>query len=129
MPSGMSITNRRARSAAESWHAGSGAEATRPIRAAANWSVCRYRGAFLLAAFGVQREGGPSSPFYDSSYRHPAMTLPDRFPVDHRKAILAGDSLGASTIRLARPSFQKPAIERARALPDPEAVEALGRRL
>src|SRR2546428_6762387 len=125
----MGITNRRARSAAESWHAGSGAEATRPIRAAANWSVCRYRGAFLLAAFGVQREGGPSSPFYDSSYRHPAMTLADRLAGDQRKAMLAGDSLRVSTIRLARASIHNAAIERGRDLTDAEVVEALGREM
>src|SRR5438552_15971990 len=79
------------------------------------------------AECSVLREGGQASPFYDSSNREHLMTLADRLAADMRKALLAGDSLRVSTIRLARASIQNAAIERGRDLTDEEIIEILGR--
>jgi len=57
------------------------------------------------------------------------MTLAERLASDQRKAMLAGDSLRVSTIRLARASIQNVAIERGRDLTDAEVVEVLGREM
>src|SRR3989442_15693430 len=57
------------------------------------------------------------------------MTLAERLASDQRKAMLAGDSLRVSTIRLARASIQNAAIERGRDLTDAEVVEVLGREM
>src|SRR5207249_4258089 len=70
-----------------------------------------------------------ASPFYDSSNREHLMTLADRLAADMRKALLAGDSLRVSTIRLARASIQNAAIERGRDLTDEEIIEILGREM
>src|SRR5206468_11910975 len=77
----------------------------------------------------VLREGGQASPFYDSSNREHLMTLADRLAADMRKALLSGDSLRVSTIRLARASTQNAAIERGRDLTDEEIIEILSREL
>src|SRR5438034_4863642 len=81
------------------------------------------------AECSVLREGGQASPFYDSSNREHLMTLADRLAADMRKALLAGDSLRVSTIRLARASIQNAAIERGRDLTDEEIIEILGREM
>src|SRR2546428_7127814 len=57
------------------------------------------------------------------------MTLADRLAADMRTALLAGDSLRVSTIRLARASIQNAAIERGRDLTDEEIIEILGREM
>src|SRR2546428_11126891 len=57
------------------------------------------------------------------------MILAERLASDQRKAMLAGDSLRVSTIRLARASIQNAAIERGRDLTDAEVVEVLGREM
>src|SRR2546428_11966152 len=57
------------------------------------------------------------------------MILAERLASDQRKAMLAGDSLRVSTIRLARASIQNVAIERGRDLTDAEVVEVLGREM
>ena len=57
------------------------------------------------------------------------MTLADRLAADMRKALLAGDSLRVSTIRLARASIQNAAIERGRDLTDEEIIEILSREM
>src|SRR3989454_3355240 len=81
------------------------------------------------AECGVLGEGGQASPFYDSSDREHLMTLADRLAADMRKALLAGDSLRVSTIRLARASIQNAAIERGRDLTDEEIIEILSREM
>src|SRR2546428_12144290 len=57
------------------------------------------------------------------------MTLADRLAADMRTALLAGDSLRVSTIRLARASIQNAAIERGRDLTDEEIIEILSREM
>src|SRR5436309_5008934 len=81
------------------------------------------------AECNVLREGGQTAAFYDSSNREHLVTLAGRLAADMRKALLAGDSLGVSTIRLARASIQNAAIERGRDLTDEEIIEILGREM
>ena len=57
------------------------------------------------------------------------MMLVDRFAEDLKKAMLAGDTLRVSTIRLARAAIHNMAIERGRPLTDDEVVEVLGREM
>src|SRR2546428_12485648 len=57
------------------------------------------------------------------------MTLADRLAADMRTALLAGDSLRVSTIRLARASIQNAAIERGRDMTDEEIIEILSREM
>jgi len=55
--------------------------------------------------------------------------LTDRLAEDLKKAMLAGDALRVSTIRLARAAIHNAAIERGRALTDDEVIEVLGREM
>lgn len=57
------------------------------------------------------------------------MTLADRLAEDLKKAMLAGDALRVSTIRLARAAIHNLTIERGRALTDDEVIEVLGREM
>lgn len=57
------------------------------------------------------------------------MTLADRLAEDLKKAMLAGDALRVSTIRLARAAIHNLTIERGRALTDEEVIEVLGREM
>ncbi len=57
------------------------------------------------------------------------MTLADRLAADLRKAMVAGDALRVSTIRLVRAAMQNAAIERGRELSDEEIIGVLGREM
>ncbi len=57
------------------------------------------------------------------------MALADRLAEDLKKAMLAGDALRVSTIRLARAAIHNMTIERGRALTDDEVIEVLGREM
>ncbi len=57
------------------------------------------------------------------------MTLADRLAEDLKKAMLAGDTLRVSTIRLARAAIHNLAIERGRPPTDDEVVEVLTREM
>lgn len=57
------------------------------------------------------------------------MTLAERLAGDLRKAMLAGDALRVSTIRLVRAAMQNATIERGRDLTDEEIIEVLGREM